>query len=465
MVFLWLFLPVVLVGGFLFREIRLQNLFLLLMSLLFYAWGEPHYLILLLLSIGMNWAFGLGMERTKSHKKCVLVLSVLCNLALLGYYKYADFLLNTVDALLPGAGLPRLHLPLPIGISFFTFQAMSYVIDLYRGEYAAETNLLDLALYISFFPQLIAGPIVKYRDIHEEIHSRRTVSLSNLATGARRFIYGLGKKVILSNLIASCATTFLSAEETQTSSLMAWTGVVLYALQIYYDFSGYSDMAIGLGRMFGFHILENFNLPYISGSIQEFWRRWHMSLSGWFKEYLYIPLGGNRKGELRTCINLLIVFATTGLWHGASWNFVCWGLWHGVFIVIERLGFSKFLKKHRVFGHIYALLVEVTGWSFFAVDSAKKALHLLGVMFRPFLFFHTPRIFYTSMTPQVCLAFLLAVCGSGLIQVLFSGKKTEWIARKWKNSALEWIYLSFIALYAVMLLANHTYNPFIYFRF
>lgn len=465
MVFLWIFLPVSLVGGFVFQKIRLQNLFLLLMSLLFYAWGEPHYLILLLLSIGMNWAFGLWMEKAPFHKKFVLVLSVLCNLALLGYYKYADFILNTLDAFLPGADLPRLHLPLPIGISFFTFQAMSYVIDLYRGEYRAEKSLLDLALYISFFPQLIAGPIVKYRDIHEEIHNRQTVSLANLSTGARRFIYGLGKKVILSNLIASCATTFLSADQTQTSSLMAWTGVILYALQIYYDFSGYSDMAIGLGRMFGFHILENFNLPYISGSIQEFWRRWHMSLSGWFKEYLYIPLGGNRKGELRTCINLLIVFATTGLWHGASWNFVCWGLWHGVFIVIERLGFSKFLKKHRVFGHAYALLVEVTGWSFFAVDSAKKALHLLGVMFRPFLFFHTPRIFYTSMTPQVCLVFGLAVCGSGLIQVLFSGQKTEWIARKWKNSALEWIYLSFIALYAVMLLANHTYNPFIYFRF
>ena len=388
MVFLWIFLPVSLAGGFVFQKIRLQNLFLLLMSLLFYAWGEPHYLILLLLSIGMNWAFGLWMERAPFHKKFVLVLSVLCNLALLGYYKYADFILNTLDAFLPGADLPRLHLPLPIGISFFTFQAMSYVIDLYRGEYRAEKSLLDLALYISFFPQLIAGPIVKYRDIHEEIHNRQTVSLANLSTGARRFIYGLGKKVILSNLIASCATTFLSADQTQTSSLMAWTGVILYALQIYYDFSGYSDMAIGLGRMFGFHILENFNLPYISGSIQEFWRRWHMSLSGWFKEYLYIPLGGNRKGELRTCINLLIVFATTGLWHGASWNFVCWGLWHGVFIVIERLGFSKFLKKHRVFGHAYALLVEVTGWSFFAVDSAKKALHLLGVMFRPFLFLH-----------------------------------------------------------------------------
>ena len=345
MVFLWIFLPVSLVGGFVFQKIRLQNLFLLLMSLLFYAWGEPHYLILLLLSIGMNWAFGLWMERAPSHKKFVLVLSVLCNLALLGYYKYADFILNTLDAFLPGDDLPRLHLPLPIGISFFTFQAMSYVIDLYRGEYQAEKSLLDLALYISFFPQLIAGPIVKYRDIHEEIHNRQTVSLANLSTGARRFIYGLGKKVILSNLIASCATTFLSADQTQTSSLMAWTGVILYALQIYYDFSGYSDMAIGLGRMFGFHILENFNLPYISGSIQEFWRRWHMSLSGWFKEYLYIPLGGNRKGELRTCINLLIVFATTGLWHGASWNFVCWGRAAGLFQIFEKApGFRSHLR-------------------------------------------------------------------------------------------------------------------------
>lgn len=229
MVFLWIFLPVSLAGGFVFQKISLQNLFLLLMSLLFYAWGEPHYLILLLLSIGMNWAFGLWMEKAPFHKKFVLVLSVLCNLALLGYYKYADFILNTLDAFLPGADLPRLHLPLPIGISFFTFQAMSYVIDLYRGEYRAEKSLLDLALYISFFPQLIAGPIVKYRDIHEEIHNRQTVSLANLSTGARRFIYGLGKKVILSNLIASCATNFLSADQTQTSSLMAWT--VLFSMR------------------------------------------------------------------------------------------------------------------------------------------------------------------------------------------------------------------------------------------
>ena len=329
MTFLWLFLPLVFVLSLIIRRPRLQNYLLLIFSLLFYAWGEPVYLFLMLFSILMNWTFGLLIEKSAAHKKLFLVLDIIGNLGLLGYFKYTNFILDTIRRLLPSASVPVTHIALPIGISFFTFQAMSYVIDLYRGRYRAQKNLFHLALYISFFPQLIAGPIVQYKDIEDQIMNRKRTP-EKIASGIRRFIYGLGKKVIISNLVASSVDKLFALSPENMTGVMAWTAAILYTLQIYYDFSGYSDMAIGLGRMFGFEFLENFNYPYISKSIREFWRRWHISLSSWFRDYVYIPLGGNRKGEVRTYINNIIVFFLTGLWHGASWNFVGWGLRLGV---------------------------------------------------------------------------------------------------------------------------------------
>ena len=475
MTFLWIFLPVVLVVNALLerlpgKKIQLQNFWLLLASLFFYAWGEPFYVLLLLVSVVMNWVAGLLMERYMERKALILAVDVVLNLALLGYFKYCNFFLNTLDHLLPFVKLPRTNIALPIGISFFTFQAMSYVIDLYRGRYQAQKNLFNLALYISFFPQLIAGPIVKYRDIDTQIMNRE-VTLEKFALGVRRFIYGLGKKVVIANIMAQSADKIFEMEVSQLTTKAAWLGALFYTLQIYYDFSGYSDMAIGLGKMFGFDFLENFNYPYIANSVQDFWRRWHISLSSWFKEYLYIPLGGNRKGEARTYINLIIVFAVTGLWHGASWNFVGWGLYHGAFLIIERLGFNKIVQKMGPFRYLYTFLVAMVGWVFFRLESVGHALHVLRCMFLPFTVATNgtvalPPETVTSLTVVVCLAGIL---GAGIIQRLTGGEKcdkgTGAMSRFWKNSVVEMIYCGLMLFYVILLLANDTYNPFIYFRF
>ena len=496
MTFLWIFLPVVLLGNLLlgkvFRKIQLQNFWLLLASLFFYAWGEPFYVLLLLVSVVMNWAAGLLLERytdatgSGAARKWILAGDVVLNLALLGYFKYCNFFLNTLDHLLPFVKLPRTTIALPIGISFFTFQAMSYVIDLYRGRYRAQKNLFNLALYISFFPQLIAGPIVKYRDIDTQIMNRE-VTTEKMALGIRRFIYGLGKKVVIANIMAQSADKIFAIEQGQMTTLAAWLGALFYTLQIYYDFSGYSDMAIGLGRMFGFEFLENFNYPYIASSVQDFWRRWHISLSSWFKEYLYIPLGGNRKGTMRTYVNLFIVFAVTGLWHGASWNFVGWGLYHGAFLIIERIGFSKVVEKMGPFKYLYTFLVAMVGWVFFRVESVRYGLHMLRCMFLPFTVavngtVALPPETVTSLTVVVCV---LAVIGAGPLQRILdvtggtvprspqNGDRGDSppvtsitrISTGWKFSVAEMIYCALLLFYVVLLLANDTYNPFIYYRF
>ncbi len=464
LVFLWIFLPCVLALCFLVRNTKVQNILLLIASLLFYAWGEPTYVFLLLFSVIMNWGFGLLMEKFPSHKGTILTVDLVGNIAIIGYFKYANFVLNTLDHLLPMVSLPRTNIALPIGISFFTFQAMSYIIDLYRGQYKAQKNVLNLALYISFFPQLIAGPIVKYRDIDAQILDR-SVSMEKFTWGFRRFLYGLGKKVILSNLLAITVDKIFALDMNSITGQMAWVAAIFYTLQIYYDFSGYSDMAIGLGKMFGFDFLENFNYPYLSDSIKEFWRRWHISLSSWFKEYLYIPLGGNRKGKVRTYINLLIVFATTGLWHGASWNFVGWGLYHGFFLVVERMGFGKILEKSKVLSRIYTLLVVTVGWVFFRADGLGQGLQIVKRMFMPFAFRESAVMLGTLVTPQIWLAFLFAVLGAGILKVLFATKKLAGVAKKWKGSVPEAVYLTLVLVYCLLLLANNTYNPFIYFRF
>ncbi|MCR5770223.1 MAG: MBOAT family protein [Butyrivibrio sp.] len=461
--FLWIFFPIVFMLCLFVRNIKAQNILLLIFSLLFYAWGEPAYVLILLASVFMNWGLGLLMERFIEHKKAILVVSLIGNLGIIGYFKYCNFILGTIDSILP-ISLPRYDISLPIGISFFTFQAMSYIIDLYRGQYKAQKNLFNLALYISFFPQLIAGPIVKYKDIEEQI-LERNLTLEKRATGFRRFIYGLGKKVIISNILAQVVDTIYAMDLGNISGYMAWLAAVCYMLEIYYDFSGYSDMAIGLGRMFGFEFLENFNYPYISSSIKEFWRRWHISLSSWFRDYLYIPLGGNRKGIHRTYINLIIVFAVTGLWHGASWTFVIWGLYHGFFLIIERMGFGKVLEKSRILGTIYSLIVVIIGWVFFRADDLHFALAFIKRMVLPFNYASSGAVMGTIVTTKTLIVLFMGIIAAGPLKLLFDLPGLNKLSLKWKNSLLEAVYLCAVLFCCILLLANDTYNPFIYFRF
>jgi alginate O-acetyltransferase complex protein AlgI len=463
MVFLWIFFPIVFVASLIIRKPKYQNILLLIASLLFYAWGEPRYLILLLFSIIMNWAFGLLIDRFRAHGKLLLALDIAVNLGLMGYYKYANFAINTVNRLFH-QDFPAANISLPIGISFFTFQAMSYVIDLYRGKYKVQKNLLNLMLYVSFFPQLIAGPIVMYRYIDAQIMGR-TRTKEKITSGMRRFLYGLGKKVIIANLTAQVCDNLYNLGTGNLTGGMAWLFAIAYTLEIYYDFSGYSDMAIGLGRMFGFEFLENFTLPYLSKSIREFWRRWHISLGSWFRDYVYIPLGGNRKGKVRTYVNLAIVFALTGLWHGAAWTFVGWGLFHGFFIIMERMGFSKVLDRHPIFARVYTLLVVIVGWVFFRAASVHDGAAVLVRMAAPWRYTTTLYPLGTQVSILGMLAVAFGIVGCGPIQQIFSAGPLKKIGAGWKNSVWEALWLTVILVYSLLLLANNTYNPFIYFRF
>jgi len=374
-VFLFLFLPIVLTASLVIRA-RLANALLLVASLFFYAWGEGVYVALMLASIGLNYGFGLAVERRSGSRSAfaVLVLAVALNLALLGWYKYAGFLADALAPPLLALGLqaPTLEpVHLPIGISFFTFQALSYVVDVYRGTARARRNPFDVALYISLFPQLIAGPIVRFQDFADQIRERE-VRLADLAFGVERFVLGLGKKVLIANTVAVPADAIFDMPRSELTLGLSWLGLVCYTLQIYFDFSGYSDMAIGLGRMFGFRFRENFLHPYVAASMAEFWRRWHVSLSSWFRDYLYIPLGGNRHGGLRTHVNLVVVFFLTGLWHGASWQFVVWGLYHGAFLTVERALRGR-RPAPRPLAHAYVLLAVMGGWVFFRSEDLPAA--------------------------------------------------------------------------------------------
>ena len=380
-VFLFLFLPVTLAGYYLINE-KFRNVFLLLMSVLFYAVGEPSFVFVMLLSIAANYGIGLLMWKTLDSKavirRLILVLGVLVNLGILFYYKYYDFTVSNINGLF-GTSIALRNIALPIGISFFTFQGMSYTLDVYMKKASVQKNPLNVALYIALFPQLVAGPIVRYSDINEQIDCRRE-TLALFATGIYRFTFGLAKKVILSNTFATLADTAFKMEPEALSVGMAWLGAIGYSLQIYFDFSGYSDMAIGLGRMFGFRFNENFDHPYIATGITDFWKRWHISLSTWFRDYIYIPLGGNRKGNVY--FNIFVVFLVTGIWHGASWNFVVWGLWHGFFRLLElflqkrniKLGVPKPIKW------IYTMLVVIVGWVLFRAPTLSSAVSYLKCM-------------------------------------------------------------------------------------
>lgn len=460
--FLCVFFPAVFLLYYLLPSMPAKNTLLIISSLLFYAYGEPVYVLLMAGSASLNYLYGLWIGRA-GKKKPVLALAVGTNFLILGIFKYADMLIDTCNRL-TGAQIPLIRVSLPIGISFFTFQALSYLIDVYRGQVKAQKNYAHMLLYISFFPQLIAGPIVKYHDIERQI-SNRTFDLEQTAEGFRRFIVGLSKKVLLSNTAALAADAVFAAELAQVGALAAWIGAVSYLFQIYFDFSGYSDMAIGLGRMFGFTFQENFNYPYISCSVQEFWRRWHISLSTWFKEYLYIPLGGNRKGRVRTYVNKLFVFFCTGLWHGADWTFVIWGLYHGLFLLLE--GILPVKKLPRALGHVYTMLVVCAGFVIFRADTLSQGAALIGKMFtglpsgRDTMGFALQQI--NPLLVLVLVICLFASCPLKSLRSRLPGRWEKILARVGNPSA----YVCSIALLVLCMLSlsGGTYNPFIYFRF
>ena len=471
MIFMWIFLPVVFLLGRLIKAPRYQNILLLIASLFFYAWGEPAYFLLLLISIAMNYFIGLAIGTRPeisdpgTRRKLMLIIGIAANLGILGYYKYSNFFHNTLDHMIPGTSLPRTSIALPLGISFFTFQELSYLIDLYRGKFPVQKNPLDLGLYVSFFPKLIQGPIVLYRDFEKELYER-TQSSEKTAEGIRRFIYGLGKKVLIADVLGIAADKMFALDPSAMTPIVAWCAAFFYTMQIYYDFSGYSDMAVGIGKMFGFTITENFDYPYLSSSIREFWRRWHITLGTWFREYLYIPLGGNRKGKFRTYLNLIIVFAATGLWHGASWNFIGWGLYHGFFIVIERMGLDKFLKKHKLFSHIYAFFIVMIGWVFFRAGSFPYAV---GVLKRMFGIGPAAAISSIAMGEMInartIVAVIAAIFGCGILQSVCTKTKLADKCTKFRMSIPEAILCCCILILSIAALAGSTSNSFIYFKF
>lgn len=464
-VFLFRFLPLFFILYYLVPE-RMKNLLLFLGSLFFYAWGEPVYVLLMLFSTVADYIHGrlLGRLRGKRGARYVLLSSVLINLGILCFFKYADFLIQTVNGLL-GADLPLLELPLPIGISFYTFQTMSYTIDVYRGEAKVQKNLLDFGVYVTMFPQLIAGPIVKYRDVEKEIH-HRAIDLYSVSDGLKRFCIGLGKKVLLANQIGELWNQVSGMEMRDMSVMTAWLGILAFAFQIYFDFSGYSDMAIGLGRMLGFGFPENFNYPYVSTSVTEFWRRWHISLGSWFREYVYIPLGGNRKGLPRQLLNILIVWTLTGIWHGAGWNFLLWGLWFAAALMLEKLFLKKLLSwLPGGIGFCYTALVVLVGWVLFSLETPAGILGYLKAMFGMAGGLVDGQSVYLGR--QYGILFLAAAAASLPFAHRLAGKARE--SRTGLGIALYHFGEKFIPA-AILLLSiagivDATYNPFLYFRF
>ena len=460
-IFLCVYLPLVLLGYYICPK-KGRNLFLLIVSLVFYAWGEPKYVFLMIFSILVNYIFGRLMDKNRSRQKrmkLLLVLSVVIDLGLLSVFKYTDFIITNVNAIF-GSSFDLLKIALPIGISFYTFQAMSYTIDVYRNDVRVQKNLIDFGMYITMFPQLIAGPIVRYADVQDQL-AERSVTTADFSEGIMRFVVGLGKKVLLANQMGAVWSE-IYALGGDVSALMAWTGAIAYTFQIYFDFSGYSDMAIGLGRMFGFKFPENFRYPYQSVSITDFWRRWHITLSTWFKEYLYIPLGGNRCGLARQALNLLIVWSLTGFWHGAGWNFVMWGLYYFVILFIEKLFLLKALDKlPKLFRHVYALLLIVIGWVIFASDDVGVLLPYLGSMFGANGAVGGMDV-YTLFTKAVLLI-ICCVASTELPKRLFlsaTGAMNEKAAFTIKSV----MTIALLAL-SMILLIGDSYNPFLYFRF
>lgn len=463
--FVWFFLPALALIYYLAPGRKIKNAVLLIASLLFYSWGEPRYVALVLLSILFNYLFGLAIGKAggrKGLRRAALAVCVGANLCLLGYFKYFNFFLELAYTVLGKEGFTPRNIALPIGISFYTFQAVSYIADIYRGVKPVQKHIFRLAMYISLFPQILSGPIVKYNELEPQIEGRRE-SISMHAYGIRRFVYGLAKKMVFANMFGQVVDRIWGLPLEQLGTAVVWFTILLYSLQIYYDFSGYSDMAIGLGRMFGFTYQENFNYPYLSASISEFWRRWHISLSTWFKQYLYIPLGGNRKGLTRTCINLFVVFMATGLWHGASMNFICWGIYYGIFIVAERLWIGRILEKNpcKALNHVYTLLVVMFGWLLFRAGSLHQAKVLATAMLVPRAGLWNLRIF---MDNRIIFLLILAVCFCGPVQKRFPGL-TKPLYDGEQTGAVDVAVMAGLLLLCTVLMVSSTYQAFIYFRF
>ena len=453
---------------------KVRNLVLLVASLLFYAWGEP------LFSTVFDYTNGRLIESFQNKNrpgkaKVVLVIDLVGNLGILGFFKYADFVIGNINSI-TGAGLTLLHIALPIGISFYTFQTMSYTIDVYRKVVPAQHNIIAFATYVTLFPQLIAGPIVQYKTVAKELNDRK-VTLTDFSEGAFRFTIGLAKKVLLANQIGSLWDTISQLH--QMSAATAWLGAIAYSFQIYFDFSGYSDMAIGLGKMFGFHFLENFNFPYMSKTITEFWRRWHISLSSWFREYVYIPLGGNRKGMGRQLFNIMVVWMLTGLWHGANWNFVLWGVYYGILLMIEKLFLLKWLKKAPAWiGHIYSMFLVVIGWTIFAQTDMSQLGRYLKTMFGIGAHGGADADFFYFLSTNAVLLILLVVCSIDhrfwLRKVCKKSVASEnaendniyqWCEQSRGVTYAKPVIMIVLLVVSFAFLVGDSYNPFLYFRF
>lgn len=471
MTFIYVFMPILCITYFcIFKKLR--NTVLLIASLIFYAWGEPRFLLVMLITIFLNYAFGILIseclkkeESLKSKQRALvfLVIGIICNLSILGYFKYFNFVLENISSLF-SVNFDIVKIVLPLGISFYTFQSLSYLVDVYRKDAQVQTNPFKLALYVALFPQLIAGPIVKYQDIKDQIDDRK-IDLENIIYGIKRFVIGLSKKMLIANTCGEIADKIFNQNADAYSPLIAWIGILSYTLQIFYDFSGYSDMAIGLGHIFGFKFKENFNYPYISKSIGEFWRRWHISLSTWFKLYLYIPLGGNRVSSKRTYLNLFIVFFATGIWHGAAWTFVLWGLWNALFIIIERFFRINMSEENTIIRkvclHLYCIFVFSVGWVLFRADNLDYAISFIGNMFG--IIEHSKNLY--TLVYYVDNIQLIAI----VLGLLFATPiaKNLMIACQ-KTAVTEVLYdtaIIILLLVSTAFIAASTYNPFIYFRF
>ena len=454
--FLLAFLPLVLVLYYVNNNRVYRNIILLISSLIFYSWGEPRTIIIMIITIIVNYVMAIMIEEKEKYRKLLFIVTCIFNIGILFFFKYFNFFVNDVLMLKN----VTLNIILPIGISFYTFQILSYVIDVYKKEVVAQRSIINLGAYVTMFPQLIAGPIVRYQTIAKELTERKE-HVDDIAEGLRRFIIGLGKKIIIANQMAIIADkVYLSIPLHDLNTMFAWIGTIAFALQIYYDFSGYSDMAIGLGKMFGFHFVENFNYPYIATSITDFWRRWHISLSSWFRDYVYIPLGGSRCSKARWMLNIMIVWSLTGLWHGASYNFVLWGLYYGVLLMMEKLFFKKYLDKLRGINYIITMLIVLVGWVFFNSSSVDQIIYMIRNLFGfngsfSLILLNNQGILY--LLPYM----LIAIIGMG-----------PWINQlfiKIRNNTIGFtiydIYLVVILVVCLIFLINNSYNPFIYFRF
>lgn len=460
-VFLFTFLPIILILYYLVPR-PMKNVILLFGSLLFYAWGEPVYIFLMIFSILFNYICGLDIARNLGDQAAArrsLIFTVAVNICILGFFKYEGFVLDSLSAVLP-VDIPYRAMALPIGISFYTFQILSYIIDVYRGHVKVQTNLLDFALYVTMFPQLIAGPIVQYADVDRQLHVRKE-SWGKFGEGSMFFIRGLAKKVLLANTIGMVYTEVAALAPGKVSVLSAWIGCIAYAFQIYFDFSGYSDMAIGLGKMFGFEFLKNFDYPYISQSITEFWRRWHISLGSWFREYVYIPLGGNRVPVIKHLRNLLIVWFLTGLWHGAAWNFVAWGLYYGFILILEKYFLGRVLERlPAVIRHIYSLVLVLIGWVFFFSPTLGGAVDYIQLMFGVGANGLVDSEGLYLLTTNLLLLILLVIGSTPKVHRTYE----RIMAGRGKVLANCVVYVAMFLL-CIAYLVTETYNPFLYFRF